>query len=101
MNTHSGDHSSDQNRIIDLTRMCIVLSRIPLLRDTHSAIEEWNQRENEMNNEDAIDELGEEVDEEGEDEEEDEEDDEEVEQKRNNAKNRRGGVVFEGNPVGW
>lgn len=99
INTSLSDHSStsDQNRIIDLTRMCIVLSRIPLLRDTHSAIEEWNQRENEMNNEDVIEELGEEVDEEGEDDE--EEDEEEMEQRRNNAKNRRGGVVFDENPV--
>jgi hypothetical protein len=70
-----GGISSDQNRIIDLTRMCILLSRIPLLRDTHSAMEEWNQRENEMNNEDEIDDMiEEEVDEEGDDDEEDEDD---------------------------
>jgi hypothetical protein len=50
--------------------MCIVLSRIPLLRDTHSAMEEWNQRENEMNQEDGdddFDDLSEEVEEEGDD----------------------------------
>jgi len=34
----------------NLARMCLLISRMPLLRDTHTAIEEWNRREDEMNN---------------------------------------------------
>jgi hypothetical protein len=81
-----------------------VLSRIPLLRDTHSAMEEWNQRENEMNQEDGdddFDDLAEEVEEEGDDDDdgddgEDGDDEEEIEVSRGaKAQPRRGGVTFE------
>lgn len=79
--------------------MCILLSRIPLLRDTHTAMEEWNERENEMNYEDDdLNDLTEEIVEDG-DNDDDEEDEDDIEEDERHEMNkmktiqRRGGVV--------
>jgi hypothetical protein len=66
-------------------------------------MEEWNQRENEMNQEgeddgDLDDLAAEEVEEEGDDDDDgagEDEDEEEIEARRMAAKSRRGGVTFE------
>jgi hypothetical protein len=71
------DDPEDAVGITELGRMCLLISRVPLLRDTHTAMEEWSKREEEMNNAGDEDEDGEDEedeDEEDEDEEEDEED---------------------------
>lgn len=37
----------------ELGRMCLLISRVPLLRDTNTSMEEWNKREDEMNKADG------------------------------------------------
>ena len=33
----------------ELGRMCLLICRVPLLRETNTSMEEWNKREDEMN----------------------------------------------------
>jgi hypothetical protein len=71
------DDPEDAVGITELGRMCLLISRVPLLRDTHTAMEEWSKREEEMNNAGEEDEDGEDEEEDEDEEDEDEEEDEE------------------------